>query len=56
MARFIRISAAERSGDVDPHFDFCLAKPIARAALRRALLEATRRQRPAQAGLWTPGD
>ena len=56
MARFIRISAAERSGDVDPHFDFCLAKPIERAALRRALLEATLRQRPAQAGLWTPGD
>ena len=52
-ARFICMSAAERSADTSIHFDVCLTKPIEHAALRKALLGAKRESRPLQAGLWS---
>jgi len=55
-SHFISISAAERSPTPDPNFDLRLGKPIDQSALRRALLAARRKERPAQAGLWEPGD
>ena len=55
-SHFISISAAERSPEADPNFDVRLAKPIDQSALRRALLAARRRERPAQAALWEAGD
>jgi len=52
-SHFISIGAAERSPESDPNFEARLAKPIDPSALRRALLGARRRERPAQAGLWS---
>jgi signal transduction histidine kinase/CheY-like chemotaxis protein len=54
-SHFISISAAERSPEGEANFDVRLAKPIDQSALRRALLAARRKERPAQAGLWEPG-
>ena len=51
-SHFISISAAERSPAPDMNFDARLAKPVDQAALRRALVAARRRERPAQAALW----
>lgn len=55
MAHFISLSA-ERTVEIDPSFDVCLSKPIDRSALRRALLGARRRQRPAQRSPWAADD
>jgi CheY-like chemotaxis protein/anti-sigma regulatory factor (Ser/Thr protein kinase) len=51
-SHFIGISAAAPPPGVAPDFDVRLAKPIDQPALRRALLAARRKERPAQAGLW----
>jgi len=55
-SHFISISAADRSEESDLNFDVRLAKPIDQAALRRALLAARRKERPAQGQLWAADD
>lgn len=54
--RFLGMSAAEVAGNLGNNFDTCLAKPIDRAALRRALVGADHAARPSQPGLWGTQD
>ncbi len=56
MAHFISLGATDRAVEIDPNVDVCLSKPIDRSALRRALLGARRRQRPAQSSPWAADD
>jgi len=55
-SHFISISAAGRSPEADPSFDVRLANPVDESALRRALLAARRKEKPAQAALGEAGD
>lgn len=53
-SRFIGMSAAEATAGVQAQFHTCIAKPIDRAALRRALIGVGHfLARPSQPGLWT---